>query len=734
MLKSAKFTEHHFFDVRIFQLAQLFLSRLKIELSGNDQTKYSTLNSTKKGMRIFFENVVLENINKEYVNTKFVENSRLWKHTRQHLIWQFIFFLKDEGKLCDEWNQLENVRKKLCSNIKSICTSKILSAYDSSRFFVMAKQNETYTFYLDSSSLEIQTIMKEFITQQNSIFWEDSYFVSSLFETAGICPISIEDINYEVFSLQVKALIGKNKQKQYLVQLLKFYYFIYVNYNSALFSESFECDPRILVRFGLASEIRKGYSFIFYNPMEQSPKQDRWLLDFYHYKELQIKNMTQSIGLDFLKVKSGEYREYLKKYMWCSTHSIPMKTHNFPVLIYFLNYISDIKSGKILTIFARTTDSARFDVSEIAAYRYFILGKYKNITSQAHLFSAVKSLLLYLCDNKYIDFNKAIFEQLKIKMATTSDKKTIPDESLVRIAEIMKNRVSDSPKNAMYYSIFYLGLETEFRFNQLRNLCVDCVCETAKKGQYVILNQTKTSCGEKKEQAITVYTKKQLDEIRIITESYRNGCPDKSLKRLLFIELVNEKNNVYRPLSLYGFDKYFKDCSKEAGTDNFCFSNLRDTHMTKADEFIIRKGISEMYLRVLTDHLSPNTTFRNYIELDLRKMLEALNGVIIGNIRLKGKVKADDLALQETDCVLDECGYCELSGCIEYSFISCLLCQYFFTMPMRLQFFEEEIRRTSREICMSNNIHDKEDLIAIKRLLVGYVEAIMIFKEKHKND
>lgn len=728
-----RFFEHHFADNSIYNAASLFLEEKKLIVNGNYQSKCGAINQYKKIIRIFFSKIQIEEITREYILRKLREKQGPWT-IRLHFMWEFLFFLKDSGVLFEEWEQIEHLRARLCSNPNGNFSKAVLSVADSSRYRLLKFGKNIHLCYLDSGNPDIQELMVDFLTKQDCYDDSDHIF-SFLFETQKICPNVVEDINYEMFCRQVR-LIGENaNRKKYLSQVIAFFRFIYVNYNPNLFSETVEFDARLLLRNGLAGDLIDGYRIVPYNPLGSYPKHNRWIISFYPFNEQYSKNITLTRKVDFTKVKSEKYRDYLKEYLW--SYPCPWKTklETERRIMYFLNYVSGVKAGEIPTIFTKKTDDETFSVAEMAAYRQHIVWKYPNIKTQGHYLGDASAFLKHLLDLGVTDFEKGVLEHMKVCLAANTDKEPIPDEDLKRIATVMSKNAKGSLKSFLYYSVFYLALETEFRISQLVNLEADCVQETVKKSQYIISNKTKNSSGEYKEQAITLYTKKHLDEIKRLTESFRKSCPDERMNRLLFLELYNEKCNLFRPLSAESFNKHLKKCCAEAGTKTYTYSNLRDTHMTKAEEFIIRKGLSDMYLKVLTDHKSSETTRRHYANAELTEMLEAVYGIIIGDIHLEGTVLPESaISFPETETVSNRCGYCRNSVCTTQTYLDCLMCCHFITTPDRIPYFEEQIKMLDYKIKEIAIIpHDREDLVAIKRLLTAYLREMLLVKEDAKD-
>ncbi len=736
-LKTIKFSNRQFVDNRIFRAASEFLDEKRRTVSGNHQTIYGAINQYKTLIRMFFDDVRLENITREFILTKLEDHSGPW-YLRLHCMWEFLFYMKHQDLLREDWDQLLHLEALLCTGRKSSFSRTVLSVEDCSRYEHIANTTTKKLYYLDTDNPVIRKLMMAFINRNGRSFqYITKTIFSFLFKTQGFSPSSVEDIDYKMFLNQMLKLADNPKRKEYFQQLIKFYRFIYTDYNPNLFSESTEFDARLLQRKGLASKLAEGYRIVPYNPLEPYPSHDRWIVSFYNSAEQYGKNMTLTSTLNFTAIKSKEYRDYLKKYLWSSPVSWQAKPAIALNIICFLNYMSDLKSGRILTVFTHKTKESSFLVSEVAAYRQYIISKYSNIKTQAHYLSDATALLKLLRESSGLKIDRGVLEQLKVKSVCNTDKMAIPDEDLNRIAEVMRKYAQKNIRFELYYSVFYLALETEFRISQIVNLEAHCVRETLKNGQYVILSKTKTSHGEYKEQAITSYTKRHLDEIHRLTEPFRQRCTDSRMRQLLFLEPYEVKGIEFRPLGPQCFNRHLKNCCIEARTRPYAFSNLRDTHMTKAEEFIIRKGLSDMYLKVLTDHKSSETTKIHYSQIQLTEILEAVHGIIIGDVHLEGSIVQNPiLSPPEEESVSNGCGYCKNAVCTTTSYLDCLMCPHFVTMPARIPYFDEQLKSIDQKIKNTPIAHDKEDLVMIKRLLAAYQRELLRVKEEtqHASD
>jgi len=233
----ARFVEHHFEDERIFKAASMFLDEKKKLLGGNCQSKCGASNQYKAILRMFFSEIQIEEITKQQVFDKLNEYSGPW-NIRLHFMWEFIFYLKDLGKLNREWEQLEHLRERLCTNPSGKFSKTVLSVPDSSRFHLLQFGINTKLYYLDSGSDVIRDLMIDFLSKWNRIPDDKDYIFAFLFESSGICPTSLEDVDYAMFCRQMDILNENAGCEKYLVQLIDFYRFIYTN----IFSN---CSPFI---------------------------------------------------------------------------------------------------------------------------------------------------------------------------------------------------------------------------------------------------------------------------------------------------------------------------------------------------------------------------------------------------------------------------------------------------------------------------------------------------------
>ena len=242
------------------------------------------------------------------------------------------------------------------------------------------------------------------------------------------------------------------------------------------------------------------------------------------------------------------------------------------------------------------------------------------------------------------------------------------------------------------------------------------------------------SAGELVEQPISSYVEREIRHVITMTDDFREQCTDAHLHNKLFISPAH-KRDTFKKITEVQFNSFLKNCCVELDIPSYTLENLRDTHMTKAEEYRIRNQLSDLEQTVLTGHATTAMDDIHYVKLDIRDMLEALHGVIIGDVNLDGKVYAtlDNAVANTSNEVAHGCGWCNRVSCDVMMNLDCPMCKDFVTTVSRLPYFEEQIRILDQKIESATIPHDKEDYINIKRLMIRYMEEILKKKEEMLN-
>ena len=330
-----------------------------------------------------------------------------------------------------------------------------------------------------------------------------------------------------------------------------------------------------------------------------------------------------------------------------------------------------------------------------------------------------------------------IFHLSNLHTIEKNTAKALSDDELMALATAVNNN-QETLSDILSAIVFYLAITTEFRSTQILALNLDAPREACKKEQYVIVSKTKVTGQKETVQPISIETKRSIDNAIKLTQSYRHNC-DKAIKNSIFVlpdGRFLESRNRYKLLSTDAVNKFLDKCCKLAKIgETYNLSNLRDTHITLAREHVLRNNLSELDQMVLSGHNNIITDLEHYVDKskELILALEASNHIIIGNVNLLGKVILDK-DMNYSDTVEHGCGYCSSKSCDMNSFLGCLMCKWFYTMPSRISYFDDYIKLVDDQIEQKLILHDKEDLVNIKRLLTAYLVKILALMDGESNE
>lgn len=503
------------------------------------------------------------------------------------------------------------------------------------------------------------------------------------------------------------------------------------------FGNSFRMSERLLFSSGLPKLIVKDYCFTTLNPTNIPYGKERvcFLIKGMERHSTRITN-DDFVSLDLSGLKSEFYRDLLIEFTATSTSVSSIKW------VGIAYYIADAMQNVYVikqNPFYPNKDLRYLSNQEAVFIRQFFNQKPISLATKNNEIGAVRRFLQFCVDKKAITVDDLFFNYLsQYEEPNKNTASTVPDDDLVRL----HNYFVEKGKNDVFYQemlvIFHLLLQTEFRINQICHLPVDCIRPTIKPDQFEIVSISKTSHGRKERSAISSITYNLLMDIIEKTESIRDECPIESLKQYIFVySRPARKNNA----NLYNdntFTTNLRSACDELGMNRYSASNIRDTHMTKSLEHIMRNGKSDLEMSVLSKHRHMDTTKNHYIEMELEKMLESTYGIIIGSDLVQAENKVVDTIPKELqggeNDVENGCGKCSADKCVMTISLPCLACRHFITTVKHEPFFRKAIENIDRAIKTAKNPHDKEDMITIKQLYVLYLKAIIKKQEETEND
>lgn len=728
-----------FMDERLYEVLSDRLEEMKFQFSSKHVTRIACTEFLYV-CKEFFSNIKLEDITLEYLNKCLLKNKDTYYASSLRVV-EALVSIESKGLIKNEGVvHLLSFKDYLFSNSCKLAKLIQLTGNRNIKRFVYFEGNYKLKKVLQYMNIECQEVFEAW----TKFFVDTSYMASvTTFTTvcaefdsslSGFTIESLEDLNFDTFYAQIMYFSqydnNGDKGSLHTSHITSFYLFLSQNYNPQIF-ESSNIDIKLLQRTRIVQELLEGYKIINYNPMDYVPQADKWLLSYADIQDTNMSiNTTTSKIIDFTRIKSETYKYWVKHYVWNATASIHSKLNYVYGLIEFANYIYDLKHGIELSIYSRKTSDESITANEALAYKNYILNKGQSQKSHLSAIFYSSNLLKHILYNNLAKFETGVFYNLKRESDKKINPKALSNDDMSKLATFMKKNANNSIVNEVYYAILCLAIETEFRSSQILALTIDCIQEANKRNQYVLISRTKTSKGELLEQPLTIQTKKLLDHIIKLTSEYRSDCTVRSLKNQMFL-LPGKKRGTYKIVSQDDFNRYLKKCCDKLGLEKYSLSNLRDTYMTKVENHIIKNGLSDMTKKILGGHSDPRSD-KNYENTDIRTLLEAVHGIIIGNVDIKGQILREinsEIATTENS-VYNECGYCGAKSCHDLSYIDCLMCPDFIATISRIPFFQAQIEEIDKKLLSITIRHDIEDFINIKRLLVEYLSRLLILKKR----
>lgn len=555
-------------------------------------------------------------------------------------------------------------------------------------------------------------------------------FLNSDSNIKNFCTIS--DFTYKVFKNQFEYFKDKPPLTK---ELIKFYLYLYelsgfVNF----FKPNDPIDTNMLQRPDFIQLVKDGYMLVNYNTFEEPPSFDRWLLKPNGFEETttQLKHDSYS-KVDFSIVKNKVYTPYLKQYFWDSTVNLSSRKQWLFRIIDFLDFLTDYKM-KSIDAKNNNIDFESISAVEVYSYRGHVETMSIGAKTKNTIYHAIKDFLNYCINKNYLSIQNGVFDYLGGHTTSSGDGGLdIPEDELIKLEEQLRKNSEDDITRNLYYIIFHMAIETEFRISQLTSLKISYIKEGMKTNQFFIHSITKTSNADKEMQAITLYAKRHLDiAIKHTEELRKNATPD--FKDYIFLAKKNANNKDISPIEPQAFNDYLKKQCRELGIKEYTASNLRDTHMTKAVEYGFKQGLNPMQMGTLTNHAKTSTTNNHYVNYKIRTFAEATFGVTIGDVDIKGTIlNTTNETFSKEDVVDNGCGFCKENACKIKSELGCPMCDGFVVTLDRIPFYELRIKEIDAMIDNESIAHEREHLHTIKRLYVAYLERLYTLLEEVSN-
>lgn len=526
------------------------------------------------------------------------------------------------------------------------------------------------------------------------------------------------------------------KEANYCLRLLvKFYrYLVNEHTDHHYFANSLHMSEALLFSCQLIQKIEEGYYVIPYSMDADYQNRKRIVFLMRGYSSLSTTMKDDDFRtLDLSSIKSDFYRNELFKY-YVSMSSVTVATWSGQIgyIRDALSLIENIKAEKDYP----NPDQEYMNNQEAVFIRSFFSDERVKLATRNNQIGAIRRFLLWERDeNMEISFDDMFFEYLtQYEEPSKTQGEAIPDDHLGKISEWLANQAATNHEMDLTYAVLHLALETEFRVSQICHLKIDCIKPSAKAHEYVVQTYHKTGHGRLESFVISELTYRHLTRIIENTEPFREKCTRRELAEYIF--LYDGSMNTVALMNSRKFRKCFQKACASLGLPRYTSRNIRDTHMTKSFEYVLKHGKSDLVMAALSKHKHLDTTKSHYIEQKLNEMLEATYGVIIGDLddcynpssHITEKIPAE---IDNNSSVVENgCGNCKSAQCTMRNALPCLICDDFITTVEHEPAFRRAIEAVDKLIRQSGTKHDKDDLITIKLLLVMYLKAIYQKKQE----
>ncbi len=588
------------------------------------------------------------------------------------------------------------------------------------------------------------SLYRNYITEESG----EIHYVSSKIDlnfmrsVEGMTINSLDDINSSLFWHQINSYKTLYKDDEYILDMAlknvcKFYrWIVRTNNEYSFFNESTTLTYELLFSTALIKHIKSDAYFTTLTQTEDLGDKSKIVFiikNLHNHSTRMVKNSHFALYMD--NIETSEYRKIIIKYVQNSI-SATLLTWTGPerYIVDALHFIERMKKHGSYP----NPSVTHFTTPEAIAIRdYFKKSNPDlNIITLNNKIGAVRRFLQWCESCSYLTFDSTFFDYLsQYEEPNKYYGDAIPDEDIKKINNEFVKLCKEDNLYKLYYAIFLILLETEFRVSQVCNLTVSSIQPTLKNDQFLIYSNTKTSVGRKVTQPICLATKKILDSIIEETEHLRNEVIQESYKDHIFL-YQTYVNKTIRGINSDRFYDVFQKVCEKAGTKRYNTCNLRDTHMTKAFEFIMRNGKSDLEMGLLSKHSCIDTTKNHYIELELTKMLESTYQVTLGNRDINTQNKIIDSVpdeLNNNDSVVENgCGRCTSKTCTMTGSLPCLVCQNFVTTIEHKPYFIKMIENCDVLLNNATVRHEIEDLNLIKTLYTNWLREICIKEEEGK--
>lgn len=535
-------------------------------------------------------------------------------------------------------------------------------------------------------------------------------------------PQSIADFSFDVFKKQYRFyqkanVINSSDSTKFSNHLIHFYIYLCrilkeQNIQHNIFNGT-PYNANTLGNVGFGPYYEKGYRLIIYNPFEDVPTQNRWLLIPSDSYASSRKKM--SFRIDFLKVKEKSLREDLKNYIWYqSSKSIDSVATGIFSIIEFLNFIFTYKQ--------LNKNGNNFVNADLLEQWSFILGSKPTSTTNNYIKSC-KSYLKFYKDKYQIP--QLLIDSLSQRTIDYDGGNPMTKNDVNLFAKKFMEFKDEGIIGELCYIIFSLATTSKLRLGEILALERSCIIETSKQTG-VILYYSKTTGNQKIELKMPIEKINLIKKAIRITEDTHSKASEELAK---FVFLKEDHWRKDRVIEFGGvFERNFRKIQKELTEQLEGKYRPYDLRSTFIDN-LYTEGINDRLPTSLIAELAGNGehTARRYYRktTEAQDYAEMFSGVTISGVDIYGNILTEK-DVEKLNPVKNGLGGCKHEGCVEdEDEYECLICPQFATTTNRINIFKKRITRLKTLKESTLNIQEQSHINAQLKLYTAYYVKLL---------
>ena len=307
-------------------------------------------------------------------------------------------------------------------------------------------------------------------------------------------------------------------------------------------------------------------------------------------------------------------------------------------------------------------------------------------------------------------------------------------EIIKKVDEYLRSHSEESRFNKVHYVLFRMLCRLSFRISQLASLKIGDIRPSAKPGEFIILDESKTSGGSKRKFTIEKWVRNSLVNLYDSGEELRSKTRIEYYKDAIFI-YENRRCEVSMA-TVSSFAKYLRAAEKNMELNvHLTAAKLRSSFITNVKNWGKESNVNEQATNAMTDHATSEAIYNNYYDAKIAVEEDAgiqITGDFYEKLSLSDKISDNYQSISPDKTASNGAGYCRNSEgrtCPP----TCLICKDFITTVEHLPYFRMKIQELRQKKAECVTSHDEDDMDVLMELYASYELAILEKIKEKKN-